>query len=164
MWWCCDLPLKTRALALAKTTKFAEKRDAATLGGPEPASAATAPPTLLAWLQKRLVLLTRNPPLKPDRAWRQIPGPKLTPSQLHCGLVGAKEAVAEAHQKNRPHWRKYNAKGLISTSPPSINIVGGYKFPNAPDVQLREEKKSSFSLTAVSKPNANLDIPYFLKR
>ena len=41
MWWCCDLPLKTRALALAKTTKFAEKRDAATLGGPEPASAAT---------------------------------------------------------------------------------------------------------------------------
>jgi hypothetical protein len=45
-----------------------------------------------------------------------------------------------------------------------INILGGYKFPNAPDVQLREEKKPSFSLTAVSKPNANLDIPDFLKR
>jgi len=41
---------------------------------------------------------------------------------------------------------------------------GGYKFPDAPDVKLREEKKPSFSLTAVSKPNANLDIPDFLKR
>ena len=60
MWWCCDLPLKTRALALAKTTKFVEKRSAATLGGPEPASAATPHPKLLARLQKPLILLAQN--------------------------------------------------------------------------------------------------------
>ena len=45
---------KARALALAKTTKFAEKRDAATLGGPGPASAATPHPKLLAWPRKPL--------------------------------------------------------------------------------------------------------------
>ena len=65
MSWCCDLPLKTRALALAKITKFAEKRDAATLGGPEPASAATPHQPLLARLQKPLILLGRNG--HPDR-------------------------------------------------------------------------------------------------
>jgi hypothetical protein len=103
-------------------------------------------------------------PLKPDRAWRQIAGPKLSPTQLHCGLVGAKEAVAEAHQKNRPYWRKHNAKALIQRHHPPVNNLGGYKFPNAPDVKLREEKEPRSSLTTVSKPDANLDIPDFLKR
>ena len=32
--WCCDLPLKTRALALAKTTKFAETVMPQRLAGP----------------------------------------------------------------------------------------------------------------------------------
>jgi hypothetical protein len=47
------LAIKTRAL-------FAEKRDAAPLGGPEPASAATPHPKLLAWPQKPLILLFQN--------------------------------------------------------------------------------------------------------
>ena len=61
--------------------------------------------------------------LKPDRAWRQIAGPKLSPSQLHCGFVGAVEAVVEADQKHRARWRKHNAKALIH---PPVNIVSGY--------------------------------------
>jgi hypothetical protein len=44
---------------------FAENRGAATLGGTEPASAATSHPPLLAWLQKALILLTRNRPSNP---------------------------------------------------------------------------------------------------
>ena len=100
-------------------------------------------------------------PLKPDRAWRQLAGAKLTPSQLHCGLVSAKEAVVEADQKHRAGWRKHNAKALIH---PPVNIVGGYKFPNAPDVKLREEKKPDCSPTALPEPDANLEIPDFLKR
>jgi hypothetical protein len=75
-------------------------------------------------------------PLKPDRACRQIAGPKLSPWQLHCALIGAEEAVAEAHQKNRPHWRKHNAEALVQPHHPPVNIVGGYKFPTAPDVEL----------------------------
>ena len=50
--------------------------------------------------------------------------------------------MAEAHQKNRPHWRKHNAKALIQPHHPPVNILGGYKFPDAPDVKLREEKRT----------------------
>jgi hypothetical protein len=54
------LAIEDAALALAKPTKFAEKRDAATLGALKLGSAATAPPTPLAWPQKPLILLGRN--------------------------------------------------------------------------------------------------------
>jgi hypothetical protein len=99
-----------------------------------------------------------------DRAWDQIAGPKLTASQLHCGLVGAVQAVAETDQKNRPHWRRHTAKALLQPHDPPVNIPGGYRFPGAPNVKLREEKNPRSSLTAVSKPDANLDIPDSLKR
>jgi hypothetical protein len=99
-----------------------------------------------------------------DRAWRQVAGPKLTASQLHCGLVGAVQAVAETDQKNRPHWRRHTAKALLQPHDPPVNIPGGYRFPGAPNVKLREEKNPRSSLTAVSKPDANLDIPDSLKR
>jgi hypothetical protein len=103
--------------------------------------------------------------LKSNRAWRQIAGPKLTTSQLKCAMVGANEAVAEAHQRNPPYWRKPFPKALIQPHQPPVNILGGYKFPNAPDVKLREEKEPGFALTASSTaPDDNLDIPDFLKR
>jgi hypothetical protein len=104
---------------------------------------------------------------KPDLAWRQIAGPKLTRSQLHCALVAAEEAVAEDYQKNSPHWRKHNAKAaelLIQPHHPPVNILGGYKFPDAPDVKLRAEKKPIGSLSAIPKPDTDLEIPGFLKR
>ena len=94
----------------------------------------------------------------------QIAGPKLTASQMHCGLVGVVQAVAEADQKNRPYWRRRSAMALIQRHHPPVNILGGYKFPNAPDVKLREERKTGVSLPTVSKPDVNLDIPDFLKR
>ena len=75
------------------------------------------------------------------------------------------DAIAEADQKNRPYWRKYFAKALIQPHHPPVNILGGYKFPDAPDVKLREEKEPGFALTASStKSDDNLDIPDFLKR
>ena len=104
-------------------------------------------------------------PPKPDRAWRQVAGPKLTTSQLKCALVGATETIAEAHQKNRPYWRKPFPKALIQSHHPPVNILGGYKFPDAPDVKLREEKEPGFALTASStRSDDNLDIPDCLKR
>ena len=73
--------------------------------------------------------------------------------------------MAEADQKNRPHWRKHNAKALIQPHHPPVNILGGYKFPDAPEVKLREEKEPGFALTASStESDDNLDIPDFLKR
>jgi hypothetical protein len=102
---------------------------------------------------------------KPDLAWRQIAGPKLSRSQLQCALVGAQEVAAENHQKNRAGWSKHNAQALLQPHHPPVNILGGYKFPDAPDVKLREEKEPGFALTASStKSDDNLDIPDFLKR
>jgi hypothetical protein len=123
-----------------------------------------SPSTAVSSASKTPDFIDPKRPLKPNRAWRQVAGPKLSPSQLHCGLVGASEAVAEAHQKNRPYWRQHNAKALIQAHHSPVNILGGYKFPNAPDVKLREEKKPCFSLTASPKADANLDILDFLKR
>jgi hypothetical protein len=92
-------------------------------------------------------------------------GPKLSRSQLQCALVGAQEVAAENHQKNRPGWPKHNAQALLQPHHPPVNILGGYKFPDAPDVKLREEKEPGFALTASStKSDDNLDIPDFLKR
>src|SRR5262249_19286306 len=76
-----------RYSAETRRKEFAENRGAATLGGPEPASAATPHPPLLASLQKPLIFIDSKSPLKPDRGWRQIAGPKLSPSELHCGTV-----------------------------------------------------------------------------
>jgi hypothetical protein len=60
--------------------------------------------------------------LEPDRPWRIIAGPELTASAFHCATVG--------------QWREANthaqAPALIKRGDPPINIVGGYKFPNAP--------------------------------
>jgi hypothetical protein len=103
-------------------------------------------------------------PLRPDLAWHQIAGPKLSPSQRHSALVGAEEAVIENHEKNRAGWRKHSAKALLEPHHPPVNILGGYKFPNAPDVNLRQEKKRGFSAMALPEPGGNLDIPVFLKR
>jgi hypothetical protein len=122
-----------------------------------------SPSNSVSLASKTLDFIDSRQPLKPDRTWRQVTGPKLTPSELHCGLVGAKEA-AEANRKNRAYSREHSAKALIQPHHPPVNILGGYKFPNAPDVKLREEKKPRFSLTAFPKSDANLDIPDFLKR
>jgi hypothetical protein len=122
-----------------------------------------SPSNSVSLASKTPVFIGSKPPLKPDRAWRQIAGPKLSPSQLRCSLVGAKEA-AEANQNNRAYWREHNAKTLIQPHHPPVNILGGYNFPDAPDVKLREEKKPRLSLTAFPRPDANLDIPNFLRR
>jgi hypothetical protein len=123
-----------------------------------------SPSTGVSLASKTLDFIDSKRPLEPDRAWRQIAGRKLSPSQLHCGLVGANEAVAEARRINRSYWRKHNAEALIQPHHAPVNIVGGYKFPTAPDVKMREETKPRFSLTSCPKPDANLDIPVFLKR
>ena len=124
-----------------------------------------SPSNSVSLASKTLDFSDSKPPLQRHRTWAQVAGPKLTSSQLHCGLVGAVQAVAEADQKNRPHWRRHNAKALLQPHDPPVNILGGYRFPDAPEVKLREEKEPGFALTASStKSDDNLDIPDFLKR
>jgi hypothetical protein len=50
-------------------------------------------------------------PLRPDRPWRIVAGPKLSPSAFHCAIVGAEEAVEAINRRaNLNHWRLANAK------------------------------------------------------
>jgi hypothetical protein len=89
---------------------------------------------------------------KPDRPWRIVAGPELTPTQLHCATVGGEEAVEAINRTNLRHWREANAKAegktLIQRHHPPVNIVGGYKFPGAPVIDLAPVPQSSVRLEA----------------
>ena len=156
----CEGPLQRRN----KTQRVCRKSQCRNAWRAKPGFGRYLPSTVVSSASKTPNSIGSKWAPRQDRAWDQIAGPKLTASQLHCGLVGAVQAVAEADQKNRPHWRRHNAKALLQPRDPPVNILGGYKFPNAPDMKLREEKRPGPCLTPVSKPDANLDIPDFLKR
>jgi hypothetical protein len=47
--------------------------------------------------------------LKPDRGWFIVAGPKLTPSQFRCAIVGAREAVESFADVNMSHWKAAKA-------------------------------------------------------
>jgi hypothetical protein len=52
-----------------------------------------------------------KPALKPDRAWRLVAGPQLSPSQLHCATLGGEEAVEVVNRTNLKHWRNAERRG-----------------------------------------------------
>jgi hypothetical protein len=82
-----------------------------------------------------------------DRPWRMVAGPELTPTQLHCATVpdgpdcrweGGSWQHIEARNKAmlRAHFREKAAECLIQPHHPPVNVLGGYKFPDAPVVDL----------------------------
>jgi hypothetical protein len=98
-----------------------------------------------------------------------VAGPELTASQLHCAVIGAAEAVEAINRTNARHWREYNAAAEASCSikrpDPPVNVVGGYKFPGGPVIDLAPITRSSpppANDTAVH--DDSLDIPEFLRR
>jgi hypothetical protein len=66
-------------------------------------------------------------PLKADR-WRIVAGSELTPTQLHCAIVGGQEAVERINGTNLKHWRLANAKAeercLIKAHSPVDSFSG----------------------------------------
>ena len=54
-----------------------------------------SPSKVVSSASKTLDFIDSKSPLKPDRAWRQIAGPKLTPSQLHCASSAPTRVVNE---------------------------------------------------------------------
>jgi hypothetical protein len=89
---------------------------------------------------------------KPDRGWFTVAGPNLTPSQFHCAIVGAREAVDSFADINAAHWKAARAGER------------GYRLPDAAVV----EPAKSCPATAVDRPDlsipADLSIPPFLDR
>ena len=104
-----------------------------------------SPSTGVSLASKTLDFIDSKRPLKPDRAWRQIAGPKLSPSQLYSAWSALRKPWPNLTRKIAPTGRKHNAKALIQPHHAPVNILGGYEFPNAPDVKLREEKTSPFT-------------------
>jgi hypothetical protein len=72
-------------------------------------------------------------PLKHDRPWRQVAGPA---ADMRLATVRADHAVKHADKVNRRHWADASAAALIQRHHAPVNIVGGYKFPNAPQIEL----------------------------
>jgi hypothetical protein len=84
--------------------------------------------------EKSLTKSTPKTGIKSDRAWRQVAGPDdLSPSALHCATVGAEEVLRQSAINNLKSW---NDAAWIQPHHPPVNILAGYKFPAAPDIDL----------------------------
>src|SRR6516165_139143 len=98
-----------------------------------------------------------------DRPWRHIAGPELGANTLRCAVVGAVEPA----RRNARHCRGPGT--LIGPSDPPINLLGGYKFPNAPEVELTSPPATSTSAARAGVADsshtipADLSVPNFLK-
>ena len=115
-------------------------------------------------------------PKKSDRAWRIIAGPVLAEINLEIPFdpeLATRQAKlgAEVDEHLRKANRRAARKAQIQRSTPPVNIVGGYKFPGAPEIDLRPvvetAKVASCAASALRTDLlilADLSIPDFLKR
>jgi hypothetical protein len=113
---------------------------------------------------------SRNPikpgtfsPLKSDRGWRQVAGHSV---DVRLAAIGADDAVKQAHRINRRHWVKASNGALIQKHHAPVNIVGGYRFPNAPQIELTTGTglHSDWSPPLAPTNGDQLDISDFLAR
>jgi hypothetical protein len=102
-----------------------------------------------------------------DRPWRTVAG-KINPAAARNPTVGAAEAVAAANRTNARYWQK-GCRIKYGNSP--INITGGYKFPDAPAVDLVPHPAVDLvpHPTVTHSPHLaeipdDLSIPSFLRR
>ena len=98
--------------------------------------------------------------------WRIAAGQELTPTQFHCATVGADEANEASRKINARHWREHNAKVQIQHHHAPVNVLGGYKFPGAPNIDLNPiaTAPTPTPSAVVAVIGDGLDIPEFLRR
>jgi hypothetical protein len=67
---------------------------------------------------------------------------------------------------NRAHWREAGAAALIQKHHAPVNVIGGFKFANAPVIDLGTVPTASSEPTPLpaSTEGDGLDIPDFLVR
>jgi hypothetical protein len=102
--------------------------------------------------------------LKTDRGWRQVAGPAV---DIRLAAIGADDALKHADKVNRRHWADASAAALIQRHHAPVNVVGGYKFPGAPVVDIGVITKQTATAELASPIAIDGDplaIPDFLLR
>jgi hypothetical protein len=87
---------------------------------------------------------------------------------MRLATIGADDAVKQADKVNRRHWAEAGAAALIQRHYAPVNIVGGFKFPDAPEIEIAPSANVSRSQPSPSPVLADCDdplaIPAFLAR
>jgi hypothetical protein len=82
-------------------------------------------------------------------------------------LVGACEAIEATGRTNARYWREANAAAeahcIIKRDSAPVNVSGGYRFPDAPAIDLGPTTRIATKPHAVVAGHG-LDIPDFLRR
>jgi hypothetical protein len=101
-------------------------------------------------------------PLKTDRGWRVVAGP---PVDIRLATIGAEDVIKQAEKFNRRQWVEAGATAKFQRHTPPLNIIGGHRFPNAPQIELTA-RTGMQSTTPIpdSIDGDGLDIPEFLRR
>jgi len=109
-----------------------------------------------------------------DRAWRSVAAPELTADQLRGATVpdgpngrwesgGYQRVETRNKMRLRKHFAEQAADCLIQPHHPPVNALGGYRFPEAPAIDVRPTKfVATKPRTTVTRDG--LDIPDFLRR
>jgi hypothetical protein len=72
-----------------------------------------------------------------DRPLRVVAGPIPSEANFRVALDPATEALFERDRRRlREYFRKLGAQCLFQRDTAPVNIVGGYRFPDAPKVDL----------------------------
>ena len=89
-----------------------------------------------------------------NRGWSIVAGPELTPSQFHCAIVRAREAVESFADINAAHWKAARAGER------------GYRLPDderRPDLGPKSNTGPATAALIATIPD-DLSIPAFLDR
>ena len=102
-------------------------------------------------------------PLRTDRAWRQVAGPEISHRQLRLAAADANAVERSNRTTNRQHWRAAGSAALIQRDTMPVNIVGGFKFPKAPQIELTAGDPQSPQNPTLAIADGD-DLPAFLDR
>jgi hypothetical protein len=104
-------------------------------------------------------------PVKTDRGWRQVAGPVV---DVRLAAIRADDGLKHADRVNRGHWRDAGNAAAIQHHHAPVNVVGGYKFPDAPavDIMISKPTETTNKLVLVieTKPGEMPALPSFLDR
>jgi hypothetical protein len=85
------------------------------------------------------------------RAWRIVAGPEISIEARNRAML-------------REHFRRLGAKAQIQRHHAPVNVLGGYRFPDAPEIDLSPIATAAPAPTARAVVGDGLDIPGFLLR